>query len=120
MITSARAILGRFRPYHTGKLDPSHPALYVPGQELESANQRPRAALSACQPDAQACASGADCCSGYCRISSQDAMGVVTRQCHAPPQNSCSNTDEACVTAIDCCDVSQLCIAERCAVASPK
>jgi hypothetical protein len=25
---------------HTGKLDPSHPALYVPGQELESANQR--------------------------------------------------------------------------------
>ena len=47
--------------------DPSHPAFYLPGQELEAGNMRAYAALAPCKPNGAACESGADCCEGFCR-----------------------------------------------------
>ena len=46
--------------------DPSHPAFYLPNQELESGNIRAFAALEPCRDEGASCDSGVDCCCGYC------------------------------------------------------
>jgi mono/diheme cytochrome c family protein len=104
---------------HGMKPDPSHPAFYLPGQEIESANMRAYAALAPCQRMGANCESGADCCDGYCRQNGNDATGAPILQCVPPPVNTCSNIDEPCMTNLDCCDMTNLCIAGRCAVPPP-
>jgi hypothetical protein len=98
----------------TGAPDPSHPAFYLPGQELEGGNMRAFAAMAPCQPDGGACESGSDCCGGYCRQTSAGPDGAPKLECVPPPMNECSNTDEPCVVAEDCCDPQELCINARC------
>jgi hypothetical protein len=98
---------------HSTKDDPSHPAFYLPGQEVESANMRAFAALAPCKPDGAACESGADCCNGFCRQVAPTDGGPPALAC-IPPPNSCSNIDEKCATAADCCDPTQQCINNRC------
>ena len=100
-------------------LDPSHPAFYLAGQELESANMRGFAALAPCVADGATCESGSDCCGGFCRQSGNDANGAPILQCVAPPMNMCSNVDELCTTPADCCDPTNLCIGGRCAIQRP-
>jgi hypothetical protein len=104
---------------HMDAPDPSHPAFYLPGQELEGGNMRAFAAMAPCQPDGGACESGSDCCGGYCRQTSSGADGVPVLACVPPPMDECSHTDEACVTAEDCCDQRELCINARCTLRSP-
>jgi hypothetical protein len=60
-----------------------------------------------------------DCCNGYCRSASQGASGAPVLKCVPPPINSCSAPDEPCLTAIDCCDPNNLCLAGRCAQQTP-
>ncbi len=100
-------------------LDPSHPAFYLPGQEDDSANMRAFAALAPCQMKGATCESGSDCCDGFCRQNGNDAMGAPLLQCIPPPVNMCSNIDEPCMTNLDCCDTTNLCIAGRCEVPAP-
>jgi hypothetical protein len=100
-------------------LDPSHAAFYLPGQEDESANMRAFAALAPCQADMATCESGSDCCGGFCRQTGNDASGAPVLQCVAPPANTCSNIDEPCMTSLDCCDTTNLCIGGRCAEPPP-
>ncbi|HEY4107247.1 MAG TPA: hypothetical protein VGM44_25290 [Polyangiaceae bacterium] len=100
-------------------LDPSHAAFYLPGQEDESANMRAFAALAPCQPDMSTCETGSDCCGGFCRQTGNDASGAPVLQCVPPPMNTCSNTDEPCMTSLDCCDQTDLCIGGRCAQPAP-
>lgn len=104
---------------HMDADDPSHPAFYLPGQEEESGNMRAFAAMAPCQPDGGACESGSDCCGGYCRQTSAGADGAPKLECVPPPMNQCSNTDEPCVKAEDCCDPRELCINARCTLRSP-
>ena len=85
--------------------DPSHPAFYIPGQELHGVNSRPFFALEPCVTDRGACISGIDCCTGFCR----DGL------CAPPDQQTCSNIDEKCTTSADCCDVRAKCIGGFCA-----
>jgi WD40-like Beta Propeller Repeat len=99
-------------------LDPSHPAFYLDGQELESANMRAFAALAPCAGNGQSCMSGTDCCSGFCRQTSTDPMGNPVLQCVVPPAG-CSNVGELCMTASDCCDTTNLCINGHCALQTP-
>jgi len=99
---------------HASKDDPSHPAFYLPGQELEAGNMRAFAALAPCKPNGTSCESGADCCNGFCRETGRTPEGVPILQCVPPPPNTCSNTDELCTTAADCCDPRSLCINNRC------
>ncbi len=105
---------------HAGSGDPSHPAFYLPGQELEAGNMRAFAALEPCKAQGQSCESGAECCDGFCRQTSVDDAGVPVLEC-VPPPAGCSNEDEACTTAADCCDFSSgfLCINGRCAMPTP-
>ena len=104
---------------HAGVADPSHPAIYLPGQELEGGNMRAFAAMAPCQPDGGACESGSDCCGGFCRQTAAGDDGVPVLQCVPPPVNECSQTDEACTVAEDCCDPGDLCINARCTLRSP-
>ncbi len=104
---------------YTGKADPSHPAFYLGEQELEAGNMRAFAALDPCKQDGDTCESGADCCGGFCRPNGMvDGMGNAILTC-GPPNGGCSHTDEACTTAGDCCDTTQLCINGHCAVPPP-
>ncbi|UQA55560.1 dickkopf-related protein [Polyangium aurulentum] len=105
-----------------GKPDPSHPAFYLPGQELESGNMRAFAALEPCKADGVSCESGAECCNGFCRPADANGDGVEELACVPPPASGCSNVDEACTTAADCCGAAQgvLCINGRCADPTPK
>jgi hypothetical protein len=83
--------------------DPSAPAFYLPGQELETANHRAFTALDPCRADGASCESGVDCCSGFC------TDGVCG------PPTGCSETDEACKEDTDCCNYpTDRCIAGFC------
>ena len=104
---------------HQGVVDPSHPAFYLPGQELESGNMRAFAALEPCKKKGKACESAAECCDGFCRETSRDADGVPTLSCTPPPDNACSNIDEPCKKASECCSSKSLCINDRCATPPP-
>jgi Bacterial Ig-like domain (group 2) len=104
---------------HQGAIDPSHPAFYLPGQELESGNMRAFAALEPCKKKGKGCESAAECCDGFCRETSRDAAGEPVLSCSPPPENSCSNVDEACKKATDCCSSKALCINKRCALPGP-
>lgn len=74
--------------------DPSHPAFYMPGQELESGNVRAFAALEPCKSDGTTCETGVDCCVGFC----------IDHMCGRPPVDRCSEEGEACATGADCCE----------------
>jgi hypothetical protein len=87
--------------------DPSHPPFYLPGQEYRSSNHRAVAVLNPCKNVGFPCATGIDCCRGYCSASSG---GVCT-----PPYQGCSNRDERCTTAADCCEPGNICINGFCA-----
>jgi hypothetical protein len=104
---------------HPSKADPSHPAFYLAGQSILADTNRPFVALPPCAPDGASCESGADCCSGFCRETSRAADGTPILQCVPAPPGACANLDEACVTAADCCDPTNLCIAGRCAIPTP-
>jgi hypothetical protein len=100
---------------HAGKPDPSHPAFYLPGQELRTANMRAFAALAPCKQQSESCETGTDCCGGYCRETSRAADGTPMLACVPPPMNTCSNTGEPCKVATDCCNQADQCINGRCA-----
>jgi hypothetical protein len=104
---------------YPGKVDPSHPAIYLPGQELESGNMRAFAAFEPCRPSGGSCESAAECCDGFCRQAGHDQSGPIL-QCVPPPANTCSNEDEACAVAGDCCNAHDLCINKRCASPNPE
>jgi hypothetical protein len=87
--------------------DPSHPAFFLPGQELESGNIRAFAALEPCRENGSACESGIDCCCGFC----------TDGQCAC--KTECSALEERCTTASDCCDKTQVCIAGFCGFVNP-
>ncbi|HKU42206.1 MAG TPA: hypothetical protein VJR89_28805 [Polyangiales bacterium] len=82
--------------------DPSHPAFFLPGQEIESGNIRAFAALEPCRENGTMCASGIDCCCGFC----------TDGKCACKVE--CAKLDERCTTADDCCDKTLSCIGGFC------
>ena len=95
--------------------DPSHPAFYLPAQELYAGNSRGFWVLDACKSEGNGCDSGDECCGGYCR-----EVGVEFKQkvCSDQPPSSCSMEYDSCNVDADCClngNVSMSCIAGRCA-----
>lgn len=86
--------------------DPSHPAFYIPGQEIFGVNSRPFFALAPCVTDRGTCSTGVDCCSGFC----QDGY------CSPERASECSAIDEKCAETADCCDPGARCIGGFCAV----
>ena len=92
--------------------DPSHPAFYLDGQELQADNLRGYWVLPACTGNGTACESGDQCCSGFCR--------GTPPTCVPQPPSGCSNDYESCTQASDCCLPGAQCINGRCASPTPK
>jgi hypothetical protein len=87
--------------------DPSHPAFYIPGQEIKGTNSRPFFALQPCISDAGECSTGIDCCSGAC----------YDGYCRPPRQNECVKIGDKCTTTADCCpDSNAQCIGGFCSI----
>src|SRR6185295_16818786 len=92
--------------------DSSHPAFYVPAQELLAGNSRGFWALDPCKQDGASCTSGDQCCNGYCEPNGPMGQLVCSDM---PPGSSCSGVGDKCTTAADCCDSTNVCINGFCA-----
>jgi hypothetical protein len=88
--------------------DPSHPAFYLPGQELGSGNIRAFAVLAPCKGDGAGCESGLDCCGGTC----------TTGKCGPP--GTCAKTNDRCTPTVPCCLATDRCLGGYCGVAPPQ
>jgi hypothetical protein len=90
--------------------DVSHPAFYLPAQELLAGNSRGYWVVDPCESNGTSCQTGDQCCGGYCE-------GNV---CSAQPP-SCSQLNDKCTTDTQCCGVGTgpVCINGRCAVPAP-
>jgi hypothetical protein len=96
--------------------DPSHPAFYLPAQELLAGNARGFWVVDPCQKDGTSCITGDECCGGYCRNGEDGGL-----ECTAT-QPSCSQQYEKCTTTADCCGASIgiQCIDGFCSQSGPK
>lgn len=92
--------------------DLSHPAFYLPAQELLAGNARGFWALDPCKDDGSTCSSGDQCCGGYCETSTSG--GLVCSS--TPPDNNCSAVGDKCTTSGDCCDPSNQCLNGFCSI----
>ncbi len=89
--------------------DPSHPAFYLPAQELSAGNSRGFWSPDPCHADGATCASGDECCGGCCEPGTGGTM-----VCSAPAVDKgyCSSTDncsalyDKCTIDADCCDAT--------------
>jgi hypothetical protein len=95
--------------------DPSHPAFYLPAQELLAGNARGFWVAEPCRPDGSSCQTGDQCCNGYCEAGEG---GLVCA--NVPPNTTCSQVQEKCTTSADCCDTTNLCINGFCSIATPQ
>ncbi len=89
--------------------DPSHPAFYLPGQELGSGNIRAFAVLAPCVGDGSSCESGLDCCGGTC----------TSGKCGQP--QTCAGDQDRCTPTVPCCPATgDQCIGGYCGLMPPK
>jgi hypothetical protein len=84
----------------TPGVDPSHPAFYLPGQELSAGNMRGFWVVDPCRADGSLCDTGDECCGGYCR---PNGAGQLT--C-ANIKTGCAMEFEKCQTTSDCCNAA--------------
>jgi hypothetical protein len=94
--------------------DPSHPAFYLPAQELLACNSRGYWVVDPCEPNGDSCLTGDQCCSGSC----EPADGGFV--CGKPPAG-CVALSNACKTTSDCCGSTSgiACIDGFCAQPNP-
>jgi hypothetical protein len=97
--------------------DPSHPAFYLPGQELLAGNSRGYWVVDPCKASGTSCETGDECCGGFCRAGA-DGGGL---SCTAL-QPTCALEFEKCNVSADCCGAGTgvQCINQRCTVPGPK
>jgi len=95
--------------------DPSHPAFYLPAQELHAGNARGYWSVEACHPDGQSCMTGTQCCGGYCQPGSDGGL-ICTSE-----MPSCAGELEKCTQTSDCCGAAQgvSCIGGVCTLSQP-
>jgi hypothetical protein len=94
--------------------DPSHPAFYLPGQELHAGNARGYWSVDVCHQDGLSCETGDECCGGYC----QRVDGGLVCSSYKPV---CAALYDKCAQDSDCCAASQNvhCINMVCAGSQP-
>ncbi|CAN5747312.1 hypothetical protein BH11MYX4_BH11MYX4_30830 [soil metagenome] len=97
-------------------VDPSHPPFLLPGQDESSINMRGFWALDPCKGDGKGCASGTECCGGFCDGTSSDG-GLVCKSA-----GTCSQDGDHCDMTTDCCNAGtgSTCINHVCAEPGPK
>jgi hypothetical protein len=95
--------------------DPSHPAFYLPAQELQAGNARGFWVLDPCKNDGAACTFGDQCCGGYCQPTAGGGGSVC-----ASKTSTCSQDGEQCASAANCCDPAAQCVDGFCALPIPR
>jgi hypothetical protein len=98
--------------------DASHPAFWLPGQDVNDQNMRGYWALDPCKGLGQGCEAGFECCDGACRA---DASGA--KVCTKPPAGVCGAVGDKCTTDADCCNAASgayACIGGFCAQNHPQ
>jgi len=110
--------------------DASHPAFYLPAQEILAGNSRGFWVLDPCRGNGEGCTSGDQCCGGFCEQADSDAgapdggdagdggSGLVCQ--NKPPNATCSKEGESCQTSADCCDSADICSGGFCVLAQPQ
>jgi hypothetical protein len=95
--------------------DPSFPAFYLPGQEINAGNMRGFWVVDPCKPTGSSCATGDECCDGYCRANSEGELVC------APKPEGCAQELERCEVDEDCCahDQGIRCINGLCTKPAP-
>jgi hypothetical protein len=93
--------------------DASHPAFYLPAQELLAGNSRAFWVQAPCLADGATCTSGDQCCDGYCE---QGDAGLVCG--NKPPNATCSAQGDKCTTTADCCNSADSCINGFCEIST--
>jgi hypothetical protein len=106
--------------------DPSHPAFYLPAQEILAGNSRGFWTVDPCHVDGTACVTGDECCGGYCQTTTTNGMTALS--CTSTPP-LCAKEFEKCTTDADCCkldpsidptgEVSPTCIGGYCSAQTP-
>jgi WD40-like Beta Propeller Repeat len=92
--------------------DSSHPAFYLPGQELIAGNSRGFWSLDPCEADGTSCTTGDECCGGYCEPNASNQLVC------ASSSGGCSTVGNMCTTATDCCDANDVCVNGFCTLGS--
>lgn len=94
--------------------DPSHPAIWLPGQELGNQNMRGAWSLDPCKPLGSDCSAGFECCDGFCTYDEEQMKFVCGEQ------EGCSPDGSACEDASDCCTQPADCINGFCSSDIPQ
>ena len=97
----------------TAGVDPSHPAFWLPGQDITTLNMRGYWALDPCKQDGNDCESGTECCGGFCDTTTDPP------QCKSST-SGCSHSGDACTSPSDCCDPGASCINDVCSEPPPQ
>ncbi len=91
--------------------DPSHPAFYLPAQELSAGNSRGFWVIDPCKPDGKPCQGGDECCNGYCSKDPKTKNLVCGKF-----GSKCAKEYDKCKQSVDCCDYPKLqCVNGYCA-----
>jgi hypothetical protein len=100
----------------TAGKDPSHPPFLLPGQDQTSINMRGFWALDPCKGDGAGCATGTECCGGFCDGTGPDG-GLVCKS-----GGTCAADGDKCDKTSDCCNVGggSTCINHVCAEPTPR
>jgi hypothetical protein len=80
--------------------DPSHPAFYLPGQELKAGNSDGFWVNAACGAVATSCSTNDDCCGGTGAVPTA-RCDAVSSTCQAIV--ACKPAGQACASTADCC-----------------
>lgn len=96
--------------------DPSHPAFYLPAQELLAGNSHGYWVVDPCKAEGTSCETGDECCGGYCQAGTDGKLTCTNK----PPV--CAAEYEKCEKDEDCCGVGAgvKCLGGRCAESGPK
>ena len=97
-----------------GAGDASHPAFYLPAQELLAGNARAFWVLDPCRTDGSSCESGDQCCNGYCEANGDGGALICSNTIP-----SCASIGDKCKVAADCCDSAAKCIGGFCSQSGP-
>ena len=84
--------------------DPSHPAFYLPAQELLAGNARGFWVLDPCKPDGQSCESGDQCCNGFCEPDGDRAPSCARTRTRTRTARASRRSAR---TSADCCDTTE-------------
>ncbi len=95
--------------------DPSHPAFYLPAQELLAGNSRGYWSADPCRADGESCGGGDECCGGFC-VNTGGGPVCSSNPGGAPDGGAqCSREFDRCTVDADCCDATAVCAGNRCA-----